>query len=100
MRVTVVPADRMVAIDGVVMRVDISDLPGVHAMQWYGSRGEIEYLADDNGNRPLNSKIDNFTPFEDYVEAWREAKVAHDEMVAREERKRQEAARNAARQNG
>ena len=45
MRVTIVPADGIVTIDGNgISGVDLSFIdPSVHAVQWYGTMGSVEY---------------------------------------------------------
>ncbi len=52
MRVTIIPCDHMVYVDGTALSVDCSAVadnaaPGaaVHAVQWNGSTGWIEYVA-------------------------------------------------------
>ena len=58
MKLTIIPSDNTVYIDGMALRVDCSSVadsgaPGVavHAVQWNGSTGWIEYVGDD---RPPN----------------------------------------------
>lgn len=45
MRVTIVPIDNIVTIDGIVIEgVDLSFIdPSIHAVQWYGTSGSVEY---------------------------------------------------------
>lgn len=59
MRLTIIPSDGMVYVEGVALFVDCSGIDRtVHAVQWYGTAGEIEYLADPvTGKRKGNLKI-------------------------------------------
>lgn len=45
MRVTIIPDDSFVSIDGQHFNVDAQDLVanGIHAVQFYGDYGEVEY---------------------------------------------------------
>ena len=52
MKLTIVPNDNLVIVDGEPESVDLSHLPeGIHAIQWDGENGEIEYT------KPPNRKI-------------------------------------------
>jgi hypothetical protein len=48
MRVTIIPDDSFVSIDGQNFTVDAQDLiaAGIHAVQFYGDYGEVEYKED------------------------------------------------------
>ena len=43
MRVTVIPDDKIILIDGVAKRCDFTAPAGLHAIQWHGSYGFIEW---------------------------------------------------------
>ena len=44
MRVTIIPTEHRVNVDGISMSVDCSSLPSdIHAIQWYETMGWIEY---------------------------------------------------------
>lgn len=63
MRLTIIPNDNMVIIDGVGAIVDLSHLPAtVHAIQWDGSAGEVEYVKP--ANRRITSLDDIAEPNE------------------------------------
>lgn len=49
MRVTIVPIDGVVIIDGNgILGVDMSSIdPSIHAVQWYGANGSVEYKDVD-----------------------------------------------------
>ena len=67
MRVTIVKVDNKVRKDGQSHNIDLSDLDeNIHAIQWYGSSGEVEYV-DASGAR--NETITSFTPYQKYVDA-------------------------------
>lgn len=68
-RVTIIVDDRVVGVDGVFRHVNMSSMPDdIHAVQWYGGSGEIEYRS----NAP-NKQIDDFGPFRKFLDAWRAA---------------------------
>jgi hypothetical protein len=70
MQVTIIADDGIVIVNGRALPVDLSALAGIHAVQWTGSSGWIEFKADGNGNRDLNQTIDNFAVLQPYVDAW------------------------------
>lgn len=72
MLVTLVAEDNLVIVNGYPETVDLSSLDEeIHAVQWYGTVGEIEYKTDYvNGTRKGNQRITNFTPFQHYVDLW------------------------------
>lgn len=55
MRVTVIPSDRVIIVDGRTLRFDFEAPPNVHALQWVGNGGEIEFV-DGQPNRPLTDE--------------------------------------------
>ena len=72
MRVTIIPADGKVVIDGVVkVGFDLSFMADIHAVQWYGTEGEIERL--DERNRHSNEEITSLEPFQAAIDAWNSA---------------------------
>ena len=78
-RVTVVPSDNVVVVDGVSKVVDCSNVPKfIHAIQWDGVRGHIEFVPIDNvhqGNLAITS-FDQFSYLLDF----------HAHAVAKEKR--------------
>jgi hypothetical protein len=92
MRVTIVVDDNIVLVDGKPAHVDLSPLieDHIHAVQWYDSKGEVEFRADDPmGDREPNERITDFSPFQSYVEKWKLQREA-DERSARETQARME----------
>jgi hypothetical protein len=79
MRVTIVREDGLVLVDGAGFgRLDLSMLPSnVHAVQWYGTDGEVEYV-DEHGRASFNERITDFTPYQPALDRWAEAKKAHE----------------------
>ena len=72
MRVTIVPADCKVVVEGQPETVDCSSIDEmIHAVQWYGTVGEVEFKTDFIENtRKANERIDDFTPYQKFVDLW------------------------------
>jgi|TARA_R110000822_G_scaffold14827_6_gene51679 hypothetical protein len=48
-RLTVIPEDKIITIDGKSAFVDMGGVPGnVHAVQWYATWGEVEFATAGN----------------------------------------------------
>jgi hypothetical protein len=80
MRLTIVADDNSVGIDNeFIYPVDISQLDSsIHAVQWYGEYGEIEYKTKfENGVivKPQNVFITDITPYEFAIDAWKSGKA-------------------------
>lgn len=71
MRVTIIRADRTVAVDGRGFGgIDMSVLPEtVHAVQWYGTHGDLE-LRDPVTGRMDNVGITSLDEFASILMAW------------------------------
>lgn len=73
MRVTIIKSDNAVYVDGHALGVDCSSLPpNFHALQWYGTWGEIEYNA--NGVHS-NRRITDITPYMEWINKHAETKA-------------------------
>jgi hypothetical protein len=72
MRVTIVADDSKVVVEGMPECVDLSSLEeDVHAVQWYGTVGEVEFKQDYiNNTRAPNERITDFTPYQKFVDLW------------------------------
>jgi hypothetical protein len=83
MRVVIVPEDKFVSVDGEGYRdIDLSFLgASVHAIQWYGTDGEIEY-KDARGRATENRPIDSLEPYQPALDAWQAAKDAAEAQSA------------------
>lgn len=75
MRVTVIPADRWIRLDQ-----ESASLPSwpfddnhIHAIQWYGSDGEIEFVG--RPKKP-NQTFSNFSSLSPYIDALQEELAA------------------------
>ena len=80
MRLTIVADDSSVGVDGeFVSPVNLSRLGGtIHAVQWYGSYGEVEYKPRLENNvlvKPANVVITDVSPYSFAVNAWHAAKA-------------------------
>jgi hypothetical protein len=77
-RVTIVPSDGFVSVDGVgVAGLDLSALPpGINAVQWFGNKGELELSPDENTGRRSNIDINDISFCRPALDAWRNAVVA------------------------
>lgn len=53
-QVTVVPADKLVVVDGIGLHVDFTADANLHAVQWYGSQGHCEFV-DETSNKELEA---------------------------------------------
>lgn len=77
MKVSILRGGNTVVVDGVPETVDCSSLPSfIHAIQWNGIKGEIEYNPDDNGVQAPNHPIITIEPFQHLIDLWT---IAHKE---------------------
>lgn len=81
MRLTIVADDGAVGVDGeFISGLNLSALdPTIHAVQWYGEYGEVEYKTVFAGGvitKPSNEIITDATPYQFAVDAWNIAKEA------------------------
>lgn len=76
MRITVIVHDGLISIDGsTVTGVDLSSVPNdIHAIQWYGTDGELE-IKDSRGRMIENRQIDSFDEFDFIITLWEQAKA-------------------------
>ena len=86
-RVTVVPADRLVIVDGQALILDFNAPERMHALQWDGKQGHIEWLGSGDEpphNEPLaaDSYAGQVAP---YVELWKEEKARLEQAAAEAE---------------
>lgn len=72
MRVTIIPSDNAVYIDGVCkVGIDMSSVgANVSAVQWYDTQGEIEW-TDQNGEY-RNDQINSIAPYQSVIDQWYE----------------------------
>lgn len=72
MRFSIIKADGLVAIDGVgYANLDLSFLgEDVHAVQWYGTSGEIERKDPTTNKMIANDPITAIAQFQPALDAW------------------------------
>jgi len=75
MQLTIVPSDGVVLVDKEPRKVDCSqfeELEGVHAVQWNGTTGHIEFINDTSTqfNYKLNEPIEDIERFQPVIDAW------------------------------
>lgn len=71
MRVTIIPADKVVIVDGEARSPLEFELDQtIHAVQWYGAEGEVEFISDFGGGKPSNQKITDLSAFQSALDAW------------------------------
>ena len=81
MKVSIVPADGAVSVDGVGFGgLDLSSVnPTIHAVQWYDTYGEVEFkdvFANGEATKPQNQFITSFAEYESVLVLWQAAKDA------------------------
>lgn len=83
MKFTLVPSDSLIRANDISLYADVSDLdPAIHAVQWYGDYGEIEWQADADGNREYNTRFTDMTPFQKYLDRHAASKIVADKIAA------------------
>jgi len=84
MRVTIVPADQYVSVDGIgFSNLDLSLMaPDIHAIQWYETYGEVEIKDPTTGRMLRNDVIDSLGPYQLTLDAWQAAKTEGELLVA------------------
>lgn len=85
MRITIIPSDKTIGIDGeflLSIQQDMSWVPeNIHAVQWYDTMGEVEYTDDSP-----NERIEELGIYQQAVIDFNnELKRIEDEQKAREE---------------
>lgn len=85
MRVTIVPDDGFVSKDGVgYSGVTFSIDSSIHAVQWYGTYGEVEFKVVVDGvniTKQQNSIITDFSMFQNALDCWESANKADEEKI-------------------
>lgn len=76
MRVTILPADGFVSIDGEgYTNIDLSIINSdIHAIQWYDTEGEIE-RKDSRGRMISNEQITSIEQFQPVLDLWQTTKT-------------------------
>jgi len=88
MRLTIIPGSNLVAIDDRHLNcIDCSAMdPTIHAVQWNGTKGHVEYKTDYNGDRLPNRTIEDLSEFQSLIDAFQAeaAKPPPPQSVARD----------------
>lgn len=87
MKLVIVADDARVVVDAVGYdKLDMSQLdPSIHAIQWNGEWGEIEYkpvFVNGEVTKPHNQIITSITPYQWAVDVWNAAKAAEEAAIA------------------
>jgi len=84
MRLTIVPVDGAVSVDGKGFGgLDLSFMEAsVHAVQWYETHGEIERKDPITGRMVANEVITSIDAFQPVLDAWQAAKTAEETAAA------------------
>lgn len=64
MRVTIIRDDNIVTVDGRSLTVNLSDMPEIHAVQWYGESGHVEKQGHPN------EKITSLSAYQTWISRW------------------------------
>jgi hypothetical protein len=82
MRLTIVPEDGFVSIDGKgFTNLDLSFLDtSIHAIQWYGAEGEIE-RKNSQGKIISNEVITSILPYQLAIDKWNTAKLEQERAI-------------------
>lgn len=72
MRATIIPSDGFCSVDGVGFNgVDMTSVaPEVHAVQWYGTFGEVEVQDPLTGKMVGNEEIDSLNEYQPVLESY------------------------------
>ena len=76
MRLTIIPSDKVVIKDGKALHGLNFTLAGIRAVQWYGNKGEVEYLDGSP-----NEIIDDLSPYQSIIDIY-DAEIARLEAAA------------------
>ena len=79
-KVTVVPADRLIIVDGEALVFAYEAPASLHALQWNGESGHTEWA--DDPNQPLTA-ADYAAQVAPFVTAWQEEKARREEEAAK-----------------
>ena len=70
MRLTIIPNDKVVIKDGLALHGLNFTLANIRAIQWYGNKGEVEYLDGSP-----NEVIDDITPYQSIIDVYNTEKA-------------------------
>ena len=78
MRLTIIPSDNMVYVDGEPLQVSgLPELyPTTHAVQWYGNGGEVEFIQVFGEPATPNQIITDISAYQSAIDLWNTEKAA------------------------
>jgi hypothetical protein len=87
MRLTIIPSDKKVGVDELFfdnLDLAICAVPtNIHALQWYETDGEIEFINNPDRTKPQNELISELPVWASAcVEKWNEAKTELEIQIA------------------
>lgn len=89
MKLTIIPIDKKVGVDGLFLKFDLSAcvIPAnIHALQWYDTEGEVEFINNPDRTKPQNKLISELPVWANAcVTKWSESKVAQADAIAKAE---------------
>jgi hypothetical protein len=86
MRATIIPADTFCSVDGVGYNgVDMTSVgPEVHAVQWYGTYGEVEVQDPVTGKMVGNNEITSLNEYQAVFDSYWEIRNSQPEEPVEE----------------
>jgi hypothetical protein len=89
MKLTIIPSDKTIGIDeNFINNVDLSTcaIPAnIHALQWYETEGEVEFINNPDRTKPQNELISELPAWANAcVTKWNETKAAQEAAAAEE----------------
>lgn len=87
MRLTIIPSDSSVYVDGVCYHdIDLTWIPEidgkiVHAVQWFDNKGHIEFVSRDENLEITKLKLDGVYDFEKAIDLWNEREEEHKVLI-------------------
>jgi hypothetical protein len=86
MRLTIIPSDKAVGVDEFFFSLELSDcsIPSnIHALQWYETEGEIEFISNPDRTKPQNEIISELPTWANTcIDKWNQAKTAQEAAIA------------------
>lgn len=75
MRISIIPSDKTIVIDGEVRTgIDFIMDPQIHAIQWFHDQGDVEFVAmvqpDGQIHKPHNMTITSLEPYQSVIDAF------------------------------
>lgn len=88
MRLTIIPSDNLVIVDGRGLTIELSGYPqldGVRVLQWDDAlgQGQLEFVNLPGDDFKPNETITSIEPYQDILDAWQAAADAQDQATAK-----------------